>query len=64
MRRTFFSWLLRVAAVVALIAAWATLPVVGQGGAGGGEWRSYGSDLANTRYSPFTGLRASIASLC
>ena len=58
MRRTFCSWLLRVAALACLIAAWATLPVVGQGGAATGEWRSYGNDLANTRYSPLDQINA------
>ena len=51
MRRTLYTWLLRVVTLACLIAAGATLKVVGQGVSVAGEWRSYGNDLANTRYS-------------
>jgi quinoprotein glucose dehydrogenase len=51
MRRTSQSLLLRIVPVVGLL-AWVTLPLIGQSGATNTEWRSYGGDLANTRYSP------------
>jgi quinoprotein glucose dehydrogenase len=35
-----------------------TLPLTGQTGALKGEWRSYGSDLGNTRYSPLDQINA------
>jgi quinoprotein glucose dehydrogenase len=37
---------------LACLLAWVTLPIIGQSGAANTEWRSYGADLANTRYSP------------
>ena len=40
------------AAPVILLLFWATLPARGQSGAAGGEWRTYGGDLASTRYAP------------
>ena len=33
-------------------------PVFAQSGAKGGEWRTYGGDLGNTRYSPLTQINA------
>src|ERR1700730_8242037 len=37
----------------------ATIPVSAQSGAKNGEWRSYGGDLGNTRYSPLDQINAS-----
>ncbi|MEO8258204.1 MAG: PQQ-binding-like beta-propeller repeat protein [Acidobacteriota bacterium] len=57
MRRTFYSWLLRLTPIVSLL-VWVTLPATGQGGSAAGEWRNYGYDLANTRYSPLDQITA------
>jgi quinoprotein glucose dehydrogenase len=57
-RRIFRSLILQVVAIASVV-AWATLPAVGQGGTTNGEWRSYGGDLANTRYSPLDQINAS-----
>src|SRR5579872_5396682 len=46
---TSFPRALRCVAIVCLILA---LPTLAQTGAKNGEWRSYGGDTANTRYSP------------
>ena len=37
---------------------WASLPAVAQTGAQNGEWRTYGGDLGNTRYSPLDQINA------
>ncbi len=37
----------------------ATIPVCAQSGATNGEWRTYGGDLGNTRYSPLDQINAS-----
>ena len=37
---------------------WATLPAAAQTGAKNGEWRTYGADLGNTRYSPLDQINA------
>src|ERR1035437_10122460 len=37
----------------------ATIPVGAQSGAKNGEWRTYGGDLGNTRYSPLDQINAS-----
>ena len=37
----------------------ATIPVRAQSGAKNGEWRTYGGDLGNTRYSPLDQINAS-----
>ena len=58
MRRTFCSWPLLVAPM-AIVLAWLTMPVAGQSGTTTGEWRTYGGDLANTRYSPLDQINAS-----
>jgi len=57
MRRTVRRWGLRVAPLVGLL-IWATLPITGQSGAKDREWTTYGSDLANTRYSPLDQISA------
>ena len=38
--------------------AWATIPARGQTGAPAGEWRTYGADLGNTRYSALDQINA------
>ena len=43
----------------AVWAAWAPAPATGQSGAQNGEWRTYGGDLASTRYSPLDQINAS-----
>jgi quinoprotein glucose dehydrogenase len=43
---------------ISFLAAWATRPAAGQTGAMGGEWRSYGGDLGNTRYSALDQINA------
>ena len=40
------------------LTVWATLPATGQTGATSGEWRSYGGDLGNTRYSVLDQINA------
>jgi quinoprotein glucose dehydrogenase len=45
--------------VWAVWSAWAPLPATGQAGAVNGEWRTYGGDLASTRYSPLDQINAS-----
>src|SRR4051812_17111863 len=57
MKRISSSWFLR-AAAAALAAAWITSVGTGQGGQPVGEWRSYGNDLANTRYSALDQINA------
>ncbi len=57
MRRNFGSWILRLVPLACLL-AWVTLPLGGQAPAPKGEWRSYGADLANTRYSPLDQINA------
>src|SRR5207342_3159291 len=45
---------------LALLLVWATVPATGQSTAPKvGEWRSYGADLASTRYSPLDQVNAS-----
>jgi quinoprotein glucose dehydrogenase len=43
---------------ISFLTAWATQPAAGQTGATGGEWRSYGGDLGNTRYSALDQINA------
>jgi quinoprotein glucose dehydrogenase len=43
---------------VALVLVWTTARVPAQSGATSGEWRTYGGDLANTRYSPLDQINA------
>jgi quinoprotein glucose dehydrogenase len=50
------------AAFFALVAVWAMIPAGAQGPAAAaapGEWRTYGADLASTRYSPLSQITAS-----
>ena len=58
MRRTCCSWLLRLVPLACLL-SWLTPPIVGQSGATSGQWRSYGNDIGNTRYSPLDQINAS-----
>src|SRR5713101_4063300 len=51
MRRTS---IVAVACVILCVA----LPVAGQSGAKGGEWRTYGGDLGSTHYSPLDQIKA------
>jgi quinoprotein glucose dehydrogenase len=57
-KRTCCSWLLRLVALACLL-SWLTPPIVGQSGATKGEWRTYGGDVGNTRYSPLDQINAS-----
>ncbi|MEP7308417.1 MAG: PQQ-binding-like beta-propeller repeat protein [Acidobacteriota bacterium] len=57
MRRRYSSWLLRLVPLACLL-AWATLPLVGQNGAPKGDWRNYGGDLGNQRYSALDQITA------
>src|SRR6516165_8762901 len=41
-----------------LLTVGAVLPAAAQTGAAGGEWRTYGGDLGNTRYSPLDQVNA------
>ncbi|HVH27831.1 MAG TPA: PQQ-binding-like beta-propeller repeat protein [Vicinamibacterales bacterium] len=43
---------------VVLLIAWTTMTARGQSGAPGGEWRTYGGDLGNTRYAPLDQINA------
>jgi quinoprotein glucose dehydrogenase len=57
-RRTSCSRLPQLAALACLF-SWLTAPIVGQSGATKGEWRTYGADLGNTRYSPLDQINPS-----
>ena len=57
MRRIFRSLILWIVPFACLL-AWVTLPAIGQSGTANTEWRSYGADLANTRYSPLDQVNA------
>src|SRR5246127_2676564 len=54
MLTTSFRRALHCAAVACLVSA---LPALAQTGAKNGEWRSYGGDTANTRYSPLDQIK-------
>jgi glucose dehydrogenase len=57
-RPIFRSLILRIVPLACLL-IWVTLPAIGQSGGGANtEWRSYGADLANTRYSPLDQINA------
>jgi len=45
-------------AALALFVLWAQTPAQGQAGAPKGEWRTYGGDLASTRYSALDQINA------
>jgi quinoprotein glucose dehydrogenase len=45
--------------IVATLVFSATSPLPGQTGAKNGEWRTYGGDLGNTKYSPLDQINAS-----
>src|SRR5262245_33962189 len=49
----------RTLAVVGAVVASLTISVAGQSGAKNGEWRHYGADIGNTRYSPLDQINAS-----
>ena len=51
--------LITCAAVAATALICATLRLDGQSAPGSGEWRTWGGDLANTRYRPFDQITAS-----
>jgi quinoprotein glucose dehydrogenase len=44
--------------IAGLLTVGAVLPAAAQTGAAGGEWRTYGGDLGNTRYSPLDQINA------
>src|SRR5262245_33238657 len=56
--KSLWHWVAGATFLVAVV-MWATGPAVGQTGAQRGEWRSYGADLANTRYSALDQINAS-----
>src|SRR3954469_19097280 len=43
---------------LAALVVWSTMPAMGQSAAKAVEWRTYGADLANTRYSPLDQINA------
>ena len=57
MNRRLSYWAAGAAALVAA-GGWATLPIPGQTAPKVGEWRTYGGDLASTRYSPLDQINA------
>jgi quinoprotein glucose dehydrogenase len=58
MSRTSWRWALGIGPL-ALLIVWATSPLMGQSAAPKvGEWRTYGGDLASTRYSPLDQINA------
>jgi quinoprotein glucose dehydrogenase len=54
-RRIFRLSILRIVPLACLL-AWVTLPIIGQ--SANTEWRSYGADLANTRYASLDQINA------
>src|SRR6516162_1305703 len=54
MKRRFLKWAVGVALLLSVGGSMA-----GQSGAKNGEWRTYGGDLGNTRYSPLDQINAS-----
>jgi quinoprotein glucose dehydrogenase len=59
MIRRFLTGGVTVFSIWAVWSAWAPAPATGQTGAQNGEWRTYGADLASTRYSPLDQINAS-----
>src|SRR5712691_7241643 len=51
-----FRWIVFSALFACLLCV--TMPVGAQSGAKNGEWRTYGGDLASTRYSPLDQINA------
>jgi len=43
----------------ACLVVWAAVPAAAQSGAKNGEWRTYGGDLGNTKYSPLDQINSS-----
>src|ERR1043165_5869261 len=58
MRQRMDAWTAALAGVGVMIAG-ASVGVSGQTGAKNGEWRTYGGDVGNTRYSPLDQINAS-----
>jgi len=48
----------RTLAVASVVVASLTISIAGQSGAKNGEWRHYGGDIGNTRYSPLDQINA------
>ena len=59
MRRWAFRWLASSTALAAVLVWTGSPPLSAQSGAKNGEWRTYGGDLGNTRYSPLDQINAS-----
>src|SRR5438034_176778 len=55
----WFRQLLVPGLTAALVLVWTTARLPAQSGTGNGEWRTYGADLANTRYAPLDQINAS-----
>ncbi len=51
------TWVVVLSAGIVL--SWASVPLPAQTGTANGEWRTYGGDLANTRYAPLDQIDAS-----
>ena len=49
---------MRTLAVASVVVASLTISIAGQSGAKNGEWRHYGGDIGNTRYSPLDQINA------
>src|SRR5437762_8615574 len=54
----WFRQLLVPGLTAALVLVWTTARLPAQSGTGNGEWRTYGADLANTRYAPLDQITA------
>jgi quinoprotein glucose dehydrogenase len=55
----WFRQLLVPGLTAALVLVWTTVRLPAQSGTENGEWRTYGADLANTRYAPLDQINAS-----
>ena len=58
MRQRMYAWTAALASLVVVIAGTSVI-LSGQTGAKNGEWRTYGGDVGNTRYSPLDQINAS-----
>ncbi|PYQ85480.1 MAG: quinoprotein glucose dehydrogenase [Acidobacteria bacterium] len=58
MRQRMYVWTAALASLVVVIAGTSVI-LSGQTGAKNGEWRTYGGDVGNTRYSPLDQINAS-----